>query len=174
MNKRAFQVVIVALIVVVITGIYIVKDKKDNPTTTNTSPSSGNAAAMPLNVTGVDLAALKGYGIPFMIDFGYEGCIWCQRLEPTLELLHKEWAGKALIMYVDIEKYPDAMKGFKLSAYPTQAFFNADGTAYKPSDTIKQRLRFDTYTKDGQSYTLHVGYLEESDLRAVFAEMGLK
>ncbi len=178
MNKRLLQVLTVLFIITAIGGIFIVKKTEDHKksvanTTFGVALQPGNVGDIPLNASSIDLSALKQYGVPFMIDFGYEACVWCQRLEPTLEMLHSEWAGKALILYLDIEKYPKATGNFNLSAFPTQYFFNADGTAYKPSDAIRERVEFSTYTKNGQSYTLHIGYIEENNLRAIFAEMGL-
>ena len=178
MSKRVTQILVILLIVIAAAGIYAVKNPRsgasvDTSTAVTSQPGGSVSDTMPLNITNVDLSALKAKGVPFMIDFGSESCYWCQKLEPTLETLHDEWAGKATVVYVDIEKYPDAAKGFRLSAYPTQAFFNADGTAYQPSTELNS-LGFTTYTENGQSYTLHVGYLEERELRAIFAEMGLK
>lgn len=174
-KKLGIQIGVVAVIVLVIAGIFIFKtltDKADTPDT-----SSAAADTMPLAVSSIDLDALKALKMPMLIDFGSDDCQPCREMAPVLEKLHEEWQGKVVVQFVDVWKYTSAADGFPISVIPTQMFFNADGTPYVPSETMQKIMEFTLYedkTTGEHTLTVHQGGVTEAAMRQLFAEMGVE
>jgi len=78
-----------------------------------------------------DLEKLKSYGLPIMIEFGASWCTWCRWMEPTLEELNEEYAGKVVIQSVDVEKFREETSDFNVSLLPTIYFFDAEGNVFE-------------------------------------------
>ncbi len=55
---------------------------------------------------------------PVFLKLGAEWCPKCKAFEPTLENLAKEYAGKATIMSVDVDKSPKLSDYFGVSSIP--------------------------------------------------------
>jgi thioredoxin 1 len=70
--------------------------------------------------------ALAG-GKPFLVDFGANNCVPCRQMRPILKDLEKEYAGKAGILVIDVYKYQDLAKEYKIQLIPTLVFFDAKG-----------------------------------------------
>ena len=184
MDKKNFviKIVVSALIVLAIVGIFIFKsvNKKDEVTApeTTSQAQSGNSISYPLKITKADLKKIKAYGIPTVIDFGSDSCIPCKEMAPVLVTLNAEWQGKAVVQFMDVWKYTDGVKDFPVSVIPTQVFFKADGTPYVPSDSILNSIEgFTMYTDKTTGehiFTVHQGGITEEEMRQVFAEMGVK
>ena len=66
-------------------------------------------------------------GMVTMIDLGAKTCIPCKMMAPILAKLEKQYAGKAAVIFLDVQQDPDLVKRFGLSAIPTQIFFDKDG-----------------------------------------------
>ena len=183
-DKKNFviKIVVSALIVLAIVGIFIFKsvNKKDEVTApeTTSQAQSGNSISYPLKITKADLEEIKAYGIPTVIDFGSDSCIPCKEMAPVLVTLNAEWQGKAVVQFMDVWKYTDGVKDFPVSVIPTQVFFKADGTPYVPSDSILNSIEgFTMYTDKTTGehiFTVHQGGITEEEMRQVFAEMGVK
>jgi len=105
-----------------------------------------------LVATEFDLEKLKSYKLPIMIEFGASWCTWCRWMEPTLEELNKEFAGKVVIQSVDVEKFRDEVSDFDVSLLPTIYFFDAEG------NVVETR----------------VGAMMKDDILKVFESMGVK
>jgi len=105
-----------------------------------------------LSTPSFDIETLKTYGLPILLDFGAEWCGPCQRMHPILEELNSELRGRAIIKYVDIDKYPDAAKGFSFTLIPTQYFI----------------------TKDGEIYESHTGIISKEDAIKILNDMGME
>lgn len=99
-----------------------------------------------------DLEKLKAYKLPIMIEFGASWCTWCRWMEPTLETLNEEFAGKVVIQSVDVEKFRNEVSDFDVSLLPTIYFFDAEGNV---SET-------------------RVGAMTRDDILKVFESMGVK
>jgi len=84
-----------------------------------------------LVATEFDIEKLKAYKLPIMIEFGASWCTWCRWMEPTLEELNKEYAGKVIVQSVDVEKFYNEVSGFDVSLLPTIYFFDADGNVFE-------------------------------------------
>ena len=70
--------------------------------------------------------ALAG-GKPFLVDFGANNCVPCRQMRPILKDLEKEYAGKAGILVIDVYKYQDLAREYKIQLIPTLVFFDAKG-----------------------------------------------
>jgi thioredoxin 1 len=185
MNKqKLIRIIIPVCIVLVIAGIWLVKNANNGPDGDGILPEgkSGTGLISPNNDTdfvleteSVDLDVLKAYGLPLIIDFGSDSCIPCKEMAPVLKTMNAEMQGKAIIKFVDVWKYTDAADGFPIQVIPTQVIINADGTPYVPSDDIG--IEFTMYsTKDSNEhvFTVHQGGLTEDQMRLILADIGVE
>jgi thioredoxin 1 len=60
---------------------------------------------------------------PVLVDFTATWCGPCQRLAPTLEVLSKEFAGKATFVKVDIDESPNLAEEYGVEGVPTLMLF---------------------------------------------------
>lgn len=183
MNKgKLLKIVILAGIVLAVVGIWIYKntDKGSAPLPAPTvNPSSENLATpnhedFVLEVSSIDLEALKQYKLPIIIDFGSDSCNPCKAMAPVLEAMNAEMQGKAIIKFIDVWKYEQAADGFPIQVIPTQVLFNADGTPYVPGDDIGIEFTMYSYKDTGEHvFTVHQGGLTDEQFRAILADMGV-
>ncbi len=173
------KVMIPLLIVAAIVSMWIFKSASDeqaeNPPSSQLTvdlSSDLEGADFTLNATkAIDFAALSRYGLPIIADYGADSCIPCKQMAPVLKKLNAEMQGKAFIKFVDVWEYGNAASNVPIQLIPSQVFFNADGTQYKPSDEIKSQIAgFKIY--DG--ITVHEGGLTEAQMRAILKEMGVE
>ena len=66
-------------------------------------------------------------GKPLLVDFGANNCVPCRQMRPILKELEKEYTGKAGILVIDVYKYQDLAKEYKIQLIPTLVFFDAKG-----------------------------------------------
>ena len=90
-------------------------------------------------------------GQPALVDFGANSCIPCRQLRPVLKEIGKEYVGKAGILVIDVYKYQNLAKDYKIQMIPTLVFFDAKG---------KEVFR-------------HVGVLEKEQIVAKLKEIGM-
>ncbi len=95
--------------------------------------------------------ALKS-GRPVVADFGRGTCIPCKMMQPILEKLQKDYAGRAEILILDVGEYASLSRKHRIMMIPTQIFFDAKG---------KEVLR-------------HQGFMSEADIVAQFEKMGVE
>ena len=57
-----------------------------------------------------------------LVDFGAEWCPPCKALEPTIEQLSNDYAGKALIGKVDVDKNPATAQKYGIRNIPVLLF----------------------------------------------------
>lgn len=164
------KILIPIFIIISVVGIWIAKNK------IQTTASLANLD-LPLNVTEIiDLDELKSHKLPIIIDFGADSCIPCKEMAPVLKELNEEYQGKAIILFVDVWKYPDFSKGFPVSIIPTQILINSDGTPYIPlSDVLKENIK--VYSEEEtkkHTFTTHEGGLSKDKILLMLEEMGLE
>lgn len=130
-NMPAARIILPVLILAIIGGIWLFKNKK-------AEESPGNGVINPdfaLHVAEkIDLERLKSYGLPVIIDFGADSCLPCKEMAPVLEKLNKKLQGKAIIKFVDVWKYPEIAQGYPIRVIPTHVFFGKDGKPFAPSE----------------------------------------
>lgn len=87
---------------------------------------------------------------PVLADFGRGTCIPCRMMQPILEKLQKEYAGKVEILIVDVGEHGALAKKYRIMIIPTQIFFDSTG---------KEVMR-------------HQGFMAEEDIIAQLKLMG--
>lgn len=91
-------------------------------------------------------------GRPVVADFGRGECIPCKMMKPILEKLAKEFKGKAEVLIIDIDEYPDLKRRCGVRFIPVQVFYSASAT--------------EVYR--------HEGFMPEEDIRKQLAKLGVK
>ena len=187
-SKRSLvvKILILAAILIAVAAIWLAKNgvttkavtepnaevtqSAENAEATNTD----QAADFALEAEAIDLAALLTYKLPIIIDFGSDSCIPCQQMAPVLQSANEDYQGKAIIKFVDVRKFPDAVGNFPIQVIPTQVFINADGTPYVPGEEIGIEFGFYS-TKDTQEhvFTVHQGGLTTEQMNKILADMGV-
>jgi thioredoxin-like negative regulator of GroEL len=87
---------------------------------------------------------------PLLLDFGYQGCVWCEKLEavtfradPVAQVLNKQFVP----VKIDVHKDPDLAEKLRLQAYPTVVLAAPDGKildrieGFKEPEVLQERLR---------------------------------
>ena len=124
-------------------------------------------------VENLNLEDLKEYKLPIMLQMSASWCPPCQKMKPYVERLYEEFKGKVLVLYVDIDEVNT--EGFPIEAYPTQFFFNSDGSPFEPSEDIinkrPEKWIFITNEEDEHIFTRHQGSLSNEMLLEIFNEM---
>ena len=183
MKKNLRNGLILAIVAVLIVGVFIVKkvseaNVAEQPgTASESSGQSGEKGALPFEVRGFDLADLKSHGLPLMLDFGSEQCGPCQQMKPDLKQMYEEMQGKVVIQYTDIWAYTGAADGYPVQVIPTQAFYDAEGKPFVPSDELREKYGLILYyhrDTNEHMFTIHQGPLYAEDMHEIFAEMGVK
>jgi thioredoxin 1 len=168
-SKKILQILIPALILLAIAGIWLFKN--------NPFSDSHSKTGEPLEVTVMDIEELTSQGLPAMLDFGSETCGPCQAMAPDLEEIHAEMEGRAIIRYTDVWAYPENGENLPIQVVPTQFFFNADGSPFEPSEELSAEIGgFTLYSlreTDEHVYTVHEGMLSADQMRKILAEMGV-
>lgn len=199
--KKKETFVIIPLILIVIVGIWFLKNgsNKEN----NTSEIQTEAEEKVIQETDsletendlsddeseevqpdfslaateiVDYEALSKFGYPIIVDYGSDECIPCKQMAPVLETLNEELQGRAFVKFVDVWKYPEAAANAPIQVIPTQVFFNSDGTPFVPSDELASKIPFDMYSSKDTGehvFTVHQGGITEAEMRLILAEMGV-
>ncbi len=112
-------------------------------------------AALILSWAGLVLAAgppeAPVIGLVNLVDLGSDYCLPCKMMTPIMTKLEKDYKGKAAVVYVNIEKFPDQAKRFGIRVIPTQIF----------------------YDKKGKEVYRHEGFLSEKEIVAQFKKMGV-
>lgn len=159
-KKRLMQIVLPIAIVLIIAGIWVMKNTTDD--------------VSPMEITEVDLVALKSYGLPVMLDLGSDSCGPCREMAPALKAVYEHVDGKAIVRYVDVWKYPDAAGDIPLQVIPTQIFFTADGEPYVPSEDFNIPFTMYSDRETGEHlFTVHEGGLSEAQMKYIFMDMGV-
>lgn len=86
-----------------------------------------------------------------MIDLGAKKCIPCKMMAPILEKMEKQYKGKAVIAFIDVFENRDQAQRFRISAIPTQIF----------------------YDKEKTEVYRHVGFMSEEEITAQLKKMGI-
>jgi thioredoxin 1 len=99
----------------------------------------------------INLQALVAKRVPVLLEFGRGWCIPCKYMKPILEDMSTAYAGKAIVMTVDMDANKDLVRDFRIRMMPTQVFL----------------------MPDGKEFFRNEGTLEREQIAQVFAKMGL-
>ncbi len=105
----------------------------------------------PESNTDEDFKKIIVSGKPFLVDFGANSCIPCRQMRPVLKEIDEEYAGKTKVLIIDVYKYQDLSREYKVQLIPTLVFFDSKG---------KEALR-------------HVGVLDKKTIVAKLKEIGM-
>lgn len=89
-------------------------------------------------------------GLPRMVDFGSTVCPDCKKMAPILAELREEYAGRAIIQFIDVVEDPAAGDFYPYRVMPTQVF----------------------YDRDGQEHWAHEGFLPREEIVRILGELG--
>ncbi|GAU76003.1 co-chaperone YbbN [Fusibacter sp. 3D3] len=187
-KEIVIKIGIVMLVIGLVGGVWIYKNKPVTAEDTSLILSQGKTSEhklpeqtseedyFPLEVTeAIDLEKLKTYGVPIIIDFGADSCNPCKEMAPVLKKLNEDLAGKAIILFADVWKYPELATNYPVEVIPTQILIDSAGKPYFPSEEMS--IEFIQYTlKDtGEHvFTTHQGGLTEEQMILTLREMGLE
>ncbi len=84
-------------------------------------------ALPPPTNTREDFQQAMKNGRPVLVDFGAKSCMPCRQIRPILKEIEKEYTGKASILIIDVYKYQDLAREYRVQLIPTLVFFNKEG-----------------------------------------------
>ena len=182
-DKLWLKILIPILIVIIVAGIFIVKNGQ-KPEDTSAIPQDDSSLSDELkdadfnlrSTTAINFEELSKYGLPIIVDYGADTCIPCKAMAPVLEKANKDFAGKAFVKFINVWDYPDAANNVPVQLIPTQVIFEADGKPFVPSDALAAEIELTMYsdkTTGEHIFTVHQGGLTEEEMWAILAEMGV-
>lgn len=99
----------------------------------------------------INLPALLTKKVPILLEFGRGWCKPCKYMKPILDDMSTTYAGKAIVMTVDMDVNKDLVRDFRIRLMPTQVFL----------------------TPDGKEFFRNEGVFERDNIMKVFAQMGV-
>ena len=111
------------------------------------SPSAGLVAA-----DKVDIRSVVANRLPVMLQFGKSWCPRCQSTKTILDNSARAYAGRALIVPVDVDVNKDLVRDFRIRLIPTQIFLSPDG----------------------REFFRHEGVLQERQIAEILSRIGLE
>lgn len=186
MNKNLTLVIVLIAILIVIGGIWVVKNnpktenKVDVQVNTNLEENKEIEETEELNsdfeleiTQEFSLDDLMEYNLPMIIDFGADTCYPCMLMAADFEKVHEETKGQAILKFLDVWKYPELAEGYPLNLIPAQLLINSDGTPYAPENAEELGLEFYIDENENHILTMHVGPLTYEEMKTMLKEMGL-
>jgi thioredoxin 1 len=85
------------------------------------------ASTPPESNTEEEMKKALSSGKPLLVDFGANSCLPCRQLRPILKEVAKDFTGKAEILVIDVYKYQNLAREYKIAALPTLVFFDNKG-----------------------------------------------
>lgn len=123
-----------------------------------------------IGTDSLDVAKLKSYGLPIILDFGAEWCPPCKEFKPIFTALYNELKGRAILVLIDVDNSPEITGKYPVRVIPTQVLIDAGGNAFSPS----ANLSFDVQKYPDRGVTVHEGGLTRAQMLELLKEMGMK
>ena len=73
---------------------------------------------------------------PVVVDFSAEWCGPCRLMEPVLHQVKDQVGDRAVILKMDIDKYPDCVSMYNIRAVPTLIIFKDGEILWRKSGVI--------------------------------------
>lgn len=179
MKNKIFKISIIVLIIGLIVGVYVYKNKIDkdvniDKTQSQTMSQKEIDFSMDIVDDDFDIERLTSYGVPVIIDFGAGYCQPCKEFEPTLHKLKEQYGDNIIIKLIDIEEYPEIADEYGIMTVPTQLFYNSNGTPYIPlSNMTNTNIEFEKNENSDVLYTKHKSVSSLNKMKVFLNEMGL-
>lgn len=172
-TKKILRIVIPVLVIVVVGVMWFAKNSGG---AADAGAADGANPDFVLEVTeGLDIEALKSYGLPIIIDFGADSCIPCKEMAPVLQELNQDLRGEAIVKFVDVWKYPELAEGYPVRVIPTQILIDAEGNPYVPADPqASQMTMYGNQETQEHLFTAHEGGMTKEMILTALTEMGLE
>jgi len=77
--------------------------------------------------TEEELKQALASGKPVLVDFGANSCLPCRQMRPVLKEIATEYSEKAKILAIDVYKYQNLAKEYRVLMLPTLVFFDSKG-----------------------------------------------
>lgn len=90
------------------------------------------------NEPRIEMASVFAGRVPVMLQFGKSWCPRCKSTKPILDNVARSYAGKALVVPVDVEVNKDLVRDFRIRLIPTQIFLMPDRTEFFRHEGILQ------------------------------------
>jgi len=84
------------------------------------------AAKPPDSDTDKDFSKAIKNGKPVLVDFGSNSCIPCRQMRPILKEIREAYSGTAEVLVIDVYKYENLAKEYKIRMIPTLIFFDSN------------------------------------------------
>jgi thioredoxin 1 len=86
------------------------------------------------------LPKIPADGMVTMVNLGAESCVPCRMMQPILRELQVEYEDQVAIPFIDVSKYKDQGPRFRITAIPTQIFYDHLGQeAFRHSGFLEKR-----------------------------------
>ena len=173
------KIVVPLLIVLVVVGIWIIKNTQWGSRSIIDQTEENEVVLHEDYVLNAkedfELEELLAHELPIVLDFGSETCPPCRKMAPILKKVHHDVQGKAIIKYIDVDKFQEIAGNYPVKVVPTQFFFYKDGKPYQPQDFESSGMLIYTL-KDTEEHVLtaHEGGLTEAQLMEILLEMGME
>ncbi len=138
---------VLAVVVVVLLAVVAVKVVRTPHATAKAKTPAPAVKKTPSYVlAGGDLAACLKSGKPTVADFGEGWCEQCKKEAPVLVSTSTKYRGKANVVFVDTKAYAEIGQAYKITAIPTQIFFDSTGrevsrhVGFSPAEDIADSL----------------------------------
>jgi thioredoxin 1 len=85
------------------------------------------AVKPPESNTEEELKQALTSGKPILADFGANSCVPCRQMRPILKEIGAEYSQKARVLVIDVYKYQNLARDYKVMLIPTLIFFDSKG-----------------------------------------------
>lgn len=88
----------------------------------------------------------RNSGLPTMVEFGADGCEPCDRMQPILDQMRKDYPDSLNVVFVHVGENQMLAARFGVRSIPVQVFYDADGkevfrhTGFLAKDKVYSRL----------------------------------
>ncbi len=108
------------------------------------------AAPMCVAEPKINLQALLSKRVPVLLEFGRGWCIPCKYMKPILADMARAYAGRAIVIPVDMDANADMVRSFGIRMMPTQVFLSPDGKPFfRNEGTLEREQIMQVFSKMG-------------------------
>ena len=88
------------------------------------APAESSKGAQPRHITGAEFdAVVLTASLPAVVDFWAEWCGPCHAIAPAVAQLANEYDGRAVVVKMDADEYPEILSRYGIMGIPTLIYF---------------------------------------------------